>query len=199
MYEDLKKQRTATGSKSNTSTSGSGSKKEAQAQVSETAHKLRKESSYTQGVDVHSPQFKKFRDQLELIQDQDQLNTEKGRGRILKGFKEGEILFPPTFKYDKRSARFDSSKKARCPAWTDRILYSCSGERNGSVGGSGRNKTIHDAQVPKNATASVNGSTSLEGQAVNTRRPLLVLNSYGSLDVRSSDHRPVYASFTINV
>eukprot|EP01031_Cornospumella_fuschlensis_P038418 gene38418-46691_t len=42
---------------------------------------------------------------------------------VFAGFYEAPISFPPTFKYDKRSSRFDSSAKQRIPAYTDRILY----------------------------------------------------------------------------
>jgi hypothetical protein len=43
------------------------------------------------------------------------------------GFQEaGKIQFPPTFKFDKGKKCFDSSKKSRCPAWTDRILFATS-------------------------------------------------------------------------
>ena len=57
----------------------------------------------------------------------DQLERERRLGRIFKGFREGNVAFLPTFKYDKGSARFDSSPKARCPAWTDRILFAVAG------------------------------------------------------------------------
>ncbi|GES85260.1 inositol polyphosphate 5-phosphatase OCRL-1 isoform X1 [Rhizophagus clarus] len=55
----------------------------------------------------------------------DQLNIEKRKGLIFNGFKEGEIKFPPTYKYNVGSIEtFNYSK--RIPGWCDRILYSSS-------------------------------------------------------------------------
>lgn len=38
-------------------------------------------------------------------------------------FQEAQINFPPTYKFDKYSEVYDSSKKRRVPSWTDRILW----------------------------------------------------------------------------
>jgi len=53
----------------------------------------------------------------------DQLLRTISEGRAFTGFAEGEIKFPPTFKFDKGAAEYDTSHKQRIPAWTDRILF----------------------------------------------------------------------------
>lgn len=59
---------------------------------------------------------------LQLLR-HDQLKKQIYLGRAFRGFKEGDIGFMPSFKYDKGSDRLDSSGKYRPPAWTDRILF----------------------------------------------------------------------------
>lgn len=49
--------------------------------------------------------------------------TTSGPPSLLRTFDEAEIRFPPTFKFDMGSDTYDSSEKARIPAWCDRVLY----------------------------------------------------------------------------
>ncbi|RHZ74229.1 hypothetical protein CDV55_106047 [Aspergillus turcosus] len=55
----------------------------------------------------------------------DQLRLQQKQNRAFHdGWREGDITFLPTYKYDVGSvARFDSSEKHRGPSWCDRILY----------------------------------------------------------------------------
>ena len=57
----------------------------------------------------------------------DQLLRTISEGRAFTHFSEGEIKFPPTFKFDKGTKDYDSSYKQRIPAWTDRILFKSNG------------------------------------------------------------------------
>jgi hypothetical protein len=44
-------------------------------------------------------------------------------GNTFVGFNEGDLNFEPTYKYDTNSVLYDTSEKARIPAWCDRILF----------------------------------------------------------------------------
>lgn len=60
---------------------------------------------------------------LNILLNHDQLNTSKLDDEWLMWFKEMPINFLPTYKYDKQSNEYDTSKKQRVPSWTDRILW----------------------------------------------------------------------------
>ena len=47
-----------------------------------------------------------------------------GTDELLCRFHEAPINFRPTFKYDKESEVYDTSKKMRTPSYTDRVLFS---------------------------------------------------------------------------
>lgn len=55
----------------------------------------------------------------------DQLHEQQAKKKAFhEGWKEGDISFLPTYKYDIGSfGKFDSSEKQRGPSWCDRILY----------------------------------------------------------------------------
>lgn len=57
----------------------------------------------------------------------DQLYLEMKKQRVFRGYTEGNINFPPTYKYDAGTDNWDSSEKARTPSWCDRIMWK--GER----------------------------------------------------------------------
>lgn len=62
-------------------------------------------------------------DNFDGLKKADQLIRAKASRQVFAGYKEGEIQFKPTYKYDFMSQKYDSSEKMRVPAWTDRILY----------------------------------------------------------------------------
>jgi len=53
----------------------------------------------------------------------DQLSIARKKVEFCKKYNEMPIEFKPTFKFDKRSDNYDTSKKMRVPSWTDRILW----------------------------------------------------------------------------
>ncbi|CAM9721724.1 unnamed protein product, partial [Ectocarpus fasciculatus] len=65
--------------------------------------------------------------ELDSLLDFDQLTLARSRGAAFKGLSEARVTFEPSYKYDKGSQHFDTSRKMRPPAWTDRILFSPAG------------------------------------------------------------------------
>ncbi|KAJ3023387.1 UNVERIFIED_CONTAM: hypothetical protein HDU68_008622 [Siphonaria sp. JEL0065] len=61
--------------------------------------------------------------ELEKLFEHDQLNVEKRFLRVLNGFKEAQITFKPTYKFDVGSNEYDTSEKKRSPSWCDRIFW----------------------------------------------------------------------------
>lgn len=53
----------------------------------------------------------------------DQLQNAMKAGKVFSGMREPPITFPPTYKFDKGSTKYDSSEKRRVPSWCDRILF----------------------------------------------------------------------------
>ncbi|OBZ82545.1 Type II inositol 1,4,5-trisphosphate 5-phosphatase [Choanephora cucurbitarum] len=70
---------------------------------------------------------------LDILLAYDQLSIERNAGRTFPMFEEGQITFPPTYKYDAGTNQYDTrkgrglltiySEKRRAPSWTDRVLW----------------------------------------------------------------------------
>lgn len=67
-------------------------------------------------------------DNLPLLRDKDQLNIERARGAVFNEFSEAPLTFPPTYKFEPGTFKYDTraEKKLRAPAWCDRILWKTS-------------------------------------------------------------------------
>ena len=92
--------------------------------------------------------------------------------RIFTGFHEARICFPPTYKFDVGSDDYDSSRKQRTPAWTDRVLFKVN-SRPGTATASAQ-----APRPPPRITCEVEKYDSVRG-------------------LRCSDHRPVVKVFRI--
>ncbi len=60
---------------------------------------------------------------IERLMGYDQLTNFRTRALVFEGFEEQAVTFPPTYKYDLASMSYDTSSKARTPAWCDRVLW----------------------------------------------------------------------------
>ena len=98
------------------------------------------------------------------LYENDQLNLQMVHGQAFPWYQEMRVNFLPTYKYDVGTDNYDTSEKARIPAWCDRVVYKA------------------------NAKSGQDGGVLLKGL------------EYGSVqNLRFSDHRPVYATFELDV
>ena len=98
------------------------------------------------------------------LYENDQLNLQMVHGQAFPWYQEMRVNFLPTYKYDVGTDNYDTSEKARIPAWCDRVVYKA------------------------NTKSGQDGGVLLKGL------------EYGSAqNLRFSDHRPVYATFELDV
>ncbi|EPY30645.1 inositol 5-phosphatase-like protein [Angomonas deanei] len=62
-------------------------------------------------------------DMVDQLLCHDELRQGMVSGEVFDGFQEQWIKFHPTYKFDKGTSRYDTSRKKRDPAWCDRILF----------------------------------------------------------------------------
>uniref|UniRef100_A0A182N7Z0 phosphoinositide 5-phosphatase n=1 Tax=Anopheles dirus TaxID=7168 RepID=A0A182N7Z0_9DIPT len=106
----------------------------------------------------------------------DQLSSVLADGAAFRGFREAKITFPPTYKYDPGTQRFDSSSKQRAPAYTDRILY--------------KFKPLPVTTVHRRGSNLPTG-----GKISHPPSPVKCLAYDSVQSITSSDHKPVWALF----
>uniref|UniRef100_A0A803TVV6 Inositol polyphosphate-5-phosphatase J n=1 Tax=Anolis carolinensis TaxID=28377 RepID=A0A803TVV6_ANOCA len=124
-----------------------------------------------ESLDIRFVKYAIDSNMLHQLWEKDQLNIAKTTWPILKGFQEGPLNFPPTFKFDVGTNMYDTSAKKRKPAWTDRILW-----RIKASGGSG-------SHHPGRVACGVLGVTQL---------------CYCShMEYTVSDHKPVVSIFAV--
>ncbi|KJZ76562.1 hypothetical protein HIM_03898 [Hirsutella minnesotensis 3608] len=78
--------------------------------------------NYRIGLGMEAARALIKRRDLETLYDNDQLNLQMVAGLSFQFYSEARIGFMPTYKFDIGTDTYDSSEKARIPAWTDRIL-----------------------------------------------------------------------------
>lgn len=150
----------------------------------------------------------------------------KSRHAFHDGWKEGDITFLPTYKYDPGSVGvFDSSEKRRAPSWCDRILYrtrrdqltyksmlaeeEASRKKDADMQKSGMDEAgkdeellyDYDPDADGDDAGSINGLHDAPEGVVITKEGFedeLHLESYTAHQrVLSSDHKPLDAIFSL--
>ena len=131
-----------------------------------------------------------------VLLNNEQLSLERGKdgngdkGGLFSGYSEGPLNFRPTYKFDTGTDTYDTSSKQRVPAWTDRILYS----------GAGSPTTARTGGCKEEEEEEEEGKTrgEKESDAVGTSTSGIQLRAYRSVEeLKTSDHRPVLASFVM--
>ncbi|KAG8532255.1 uncharacterized protein KY384_003896 [Bacidia gigantensis] len=150
----------------------------------------------------------------------DQLRSQmKAEQTLYDGWREGDIHFLPTYKYDLGTlGSFDSSEKKRSPSWCDRILFRSKEdrlayetkaservEREQAAGKSQSNSDKDESVIfdydPETDGMAYGDDPSRETQtpkSSDTIKGSLEQNTYRShQDILSSDHKPLDALFSL--
>ncbi|KAJ8401993.1 hypothetical protein AAFF_G00372280 [Aldrovandia affinis] len=131
-----------------------------------------------EGYDTHVVKSSIDNNVLSLLWERDQLNMVKQSAPILKGFMEGPLIFPPTYKFDVGTHTYDTSAKKRKPAWTDRILWRL--RASASPG------PTHNAALQRGLTSWLSNGTKVTQHAYQSHMGFTI-----------SDHKPVSAIFSL--
>lgn len=143
---------------------------------------------------------------LDLIKDKkydelfkaEQLKNMMKTDEVIGQFKEGDITFNPTFKFDDNCNNYDTSPKMRTPSWTDRILVRSSKPKLWT--GLKNDIFFETSCIPVvccNYNMKVSGSYK-HNEAPDYPSPP-VCSMYRSFDVQFSDHRPVLAEYSFDI
>ncbi|QKX61076.1 uncharacterized protein TRUGW13939_08222 [Talaromyces rugulosus] len=156
----------------------------------------------------------------------DQLHSQQREGKAFhEGWREGEIRFLPTYKYDVGSiAMFDTSEKQRGPSWCDRILYRSRDDRlkynrqvreteearkrDEEMKARGVDKAADDENVLFDYNPDTDGANEEEyrededgseapSHDESKEDPIKLTHYTSHQGVLSSDHKPLDAAFTL--
>lgn len=135
-----------------------------------------------------------------ILLQNEQLSIERERGGLqapFTGYREGPLNFRPTYKFDSGLDTYDTSSKRRVPAWTDRVLFASAVPQIGR-GKEKDEKEMQQGRQDQGQRGRDGGEQKGGGQEGALTADRLHLRAYRSVpDLRTSDHRPVIASFVL--
>jgi len=141
---------------------------------------------------------KAFAGNFQYLLEHDQLKYLFNTQPFMEGFFEGEIQFPPTYRYDIGYDIFDTSPKKRVPAYTDRVLIK-TGKKRVSVGPSNEMRfetDIFRSRYPNSVAFTTSDNFSLDEPDPNYPfQPKCI--AYNMIKSKLTDHRPVISIFEI--
>jgi hypothetical protein len=138
---------------------------------------------------------------LSSLYDNDQLNIQMIAGLAFPHYSESMITFLPTYKFDVGTNIYDTSEKARIPAWTDRILRKGSNIRQTAYHSADLRYSDHRPVfatfectvtiIDETRRAALSRQTFARRRAADSTRPLSITGG-GRTDYESSDEDPPY-------
>lgn len=157
--------------------------------------------NYRLTLDYDSVVEKAQSDQVNDLLEYDQLKNSQKKCKILEKFKEADIRFRPTYKFDKNCDVYDTSPKHRTPSYTDRILIR-TGTPRMKIG-------IEDSLEIETDVGfnMMNDKGAFKTDLFIPKSTKKVLNfpsppqciCYRSLRCTFSDHRPVHAAYKYTI
>ncbi len=69
---------------------------------------------------IHKQDSKLSKEILRSLQDRDQLSLTKYNNEYLRNYREANINFVPTYKYEVNSDEYNKTKKLRTPSWYEK-------------------------------------------------------------------------------
>ena len=115
----------------------------------------------------------------------DQLRAQIRAGLAFEQFQEAPIRFAPTYKYDQQSTAYDTSSKARVPAWCDRILWHAKDPESVAASSYGRHELLTSDHRPVSGVFHVKVKT-----VVGERRAQVYQDLLKQLDTMENETMP---------
>ena len=154
-----------------------------------------------------------FKDKKEMsLLEFDQMNYEIKNFNLKSfGYKEGKINFLPTYKYsddEKNEICVDSSE--HIPSWTDRILYKINENKFKLIESDEKEKILEEKPIieddkEEDCNESIDNEDEKEGNSSKENgndeiEATFKMTQYNSMqNIVFSDHKPVFAYFSINI